>query len=339
MPKTTPERCRLALFHIQNGESTCSVAEQLGMSKSTVNHISKSTSADVPKSKGGQPRKLQPCHVHFLDHYFELNSTSTVRKACHALQETFQIKACPTTVRKALHYCHYKAQRLVKKPKLLKRHYKAHHKFANEHKDMTVEDWKKVVWLDETKINFFGPDGKQFCWIKNAGFNSKLVRLTVKFGSSFIMIWGCMTWEGVGGMCLVLGTMNSDQYIDILNGKLVKTISDLQLQHAYTNIMFQQDNDPKHTLKKTITGLESNSIKVMQWPVQLPDLNLIEHLWHHLKMQLSQYSMIAKSRDELLKRCEAEWTVITPETCRMLIESMPDCIKAVLKAKGGNTKY
>ncbi|SYW85652.1 putative transposase [Ustilago hordei] len=223
--------------------------------------------------------------------------------------------------------------------KLLKRHYKASFKFANEHKDMTVEDWKNVVWSDEMKINFFGPDGKQFCWIKNASFNSKLVRLMVKFGSGSIMIWGCMTWEGVGGMCLVLGSMNSDQYIDILNDKLLKTISDLQLQHAYTNIMFQQDNDPKHMSKKTITWLESNSIKVMQWPVQLLDLNLIEHLWHHLKMRLSQYSMIAKSRGELLKRCEAEWTAITPETCRMLIVSMPDHIKVVLKAKGGNTKY
>ena len=104
----------------------------------------------------------------------------------------------------------------MKKLKLLKRHYKAHLKFVNEHKEMTVEDWKKVVWSNETKINFFGPDGKQFCWIKNTSFNSKLVRLTVKFGSSSIMIWGCMTWEGVGGMCLVLGTMNTDQYIDYL---------------------------------------------------------------------------------------------------------------------------
>ncbi|SYW84203.1 putative transposase [Ustilago hordei] len=312
MPKTTPERCQLALFHIQNGESICSVAEQLGMSKSTVNCISKSTSADVPKSKGSQLRKLQPHHVCFLDHYFELNSMSTVRKACHALQEMFQIKACPTTVRKALHYCHYKAQRLVKKLKLLKRHCKACFKFANEHKDMTVEDWKNVVWSNETKINFFGPDGKQFCWIKNSGFNSKLVRPMVKFGSGSIMIWGCMMWEGVG---------------------------DLQLQHAYTDITFQQDNDLKHMSKKTITWLESNSIKVMQWLAQSLDLNPIEHLWHHLKMQLSQYSTIAKSRDELLKRCEAEWKVITPETCRMLIESMPDHIKVVLKAKGGITKY
>ncbi|SYW81890.1 putative transposase [Ustilago hordei] len=214
-----------------------------------------------------------------------------------------------------------------------------HHKFANEHKDMIVEDWKKVGWLDETKINFFGPDGKQFCWVKNTGFNSKLVRPKVKFGSSSIMIGGCMAWEGVGGMHLVLGIMDSDQYIKILNDKLVKTILDLHLQHGYTDIVFQQDNDAKHTSKKTTKWLTSNNIKVVEWPAQSPDLNLIKHLWHHLKMQLSQYSTIAKSRDELLKRCEAEWTAITPETCRNLIESMPHCIKTVLKAKGGNTKY
>ncbi|SAM83021.1 related to transposase [Ustilago bromivora] len=217
-------------------------SKQLGLSKSTVHCISKSASTDVPKSKGGHPKKLQPCHVRFLDHYFELNSTSTIRKACQALEEMIQVKACPTTVRKVLQYCHYKARRLVKTPKLLKRHYIVCHKFANEHKDMTVEDWKKVVWSDETKINFFGPDGKQFCWVKNAGFNSKLVRPTVKFGSSCIMIWGCRTWEGAG------------------------------------DIVFQQDNDCQHTSKKTTKWLKSKNIKVMEWSAQSPDLNPIEHL-------------------------------------------------------------
>ncbi|SYW83056.1 putative transposase [Ustilago hordei] len=288
MPKTTPERCQLALFHIQNGESTHSVAEQLAKAPLLMFQSQRGASWENSSL------------VMFASWITILSSIQPPWSGKHVMHCRRHFKS------------KYAQPQLVKKPQRLKRHYKAHFKFANEHKDMTVEDWKKVVWSDEMKINFFGLDGKQFCWIKNASFNSKLVRLTVKFGSSSIMIWGCMTWEGVGGMHLVLGSMNSDQYIDILNDKLLKTISDLQLQHAYTDIMFQQDNDLKHMSKKTITWLESNSIK---------------------------YSMIAKSRDELLKRCEAEWTVITPETCRTLIESMPDHIKVVLKAKGGNTKY
>ena len=34
-----------------------------------------------------------------------------------------------------------------------------------------------------------------------------------------------------------------------------------------------------------------------------------------------------------------EWNEIPSETCQTLIESMPRRIQAVLKAKGGHTKY
>ena len=34
--------------------------------------------------------------------------------------------------------------------------------FAEEHKDWTVEDWKRVIWSDETKINCLGSDGKKW---------------------------------------------------------------------------------------------------------------------------------------------------------------------------------
>lgn len=115
----------------------------------------------------------------------------------------------------------------------------------------TVEDWKRVIWSDETKINFVGSDGKQLYWLKTAGFNPKQVKGTVKYGGSSIMIWGCTSWEGIGGMWLVIGRMNSHQYIEILQDKLTPTMSDMQHKYTYSKIIFQQDNDPKHTAKQT----------------------------------------------------------------------------------------
>ena len=42
---------------------------------------------------------------------------------------------------------------------------------------------------------------------------------------------------------------------------------------------------------------------------------------------------------ELWERMEDEWNKITKEKCIELIESMPRRIAAVIKAKGGPTKY
>ena len=42
---------------------------------------------------------------------------------------------------------------------------------------------------------------------------------------------------------------------------------------------------------------------------------------------------------ELWERMEDEWNKINKEKCIKLIESMPRRIEAVIKAKGGPTKY
>ena len=56
-----------------------------------------------------------------------------------------------------------------------------------------------MVWSDKTKINCLGSDGCKWVWKKSGeGLSDRLVEGTVKFGGGSIMIWGCMTWEGVG---------------------------------------------------------------------------------------------------------------------------------------------
>jgi len=42
--------------------------------------------------------------------------------------------------------------------------------FAKSHKDWTVEDWKTVIFSDETKINRFGSDGQKWTWFRGRKF-------------------------------------------------------------------------------------------------------------------------------------------------------------------------
>ena len=77
----------------------------------------------------------------------------------------------------------------------------------------------------------------------------------------------------------------------------------------------------------------------MKWPEQSLDLNSIEHLWHHLKKKLNEYENPPQSLHQLWERVEKEWNAIDKPVCWGLIESMPRCTAAVLKAKGGYTKY
>ena len=49
--------------------------------------------------------------------------------------------------------------------------------------------------------------------------------------------------------------------------------------------------------------------------------------------------MAPRGVEELWERCQVEWEKIPKEVCQNLIESMPRRVQAIIKAKGGYTKY
>jgi hypothetical protein len=67
---------------------------------------------------------------------------------------------------------------------------------------------------------------------------------------------------------------------------------------------------------------------------QSPDLNPIEHVWYHLKRRLNTYPTRPTTKEELEARITTGWYKFTKNDCLKYIDSMPACIKAVIRSGG-----
>ncbi|KAG1136935.1 hypothetical protein G6F37_013629 [Rhizopus arrhizus] len=204
--------------------------------------------------------------------------------------------------------------------------------WAKKYQNWTTDDWRRVLFSDETKVNIWGSDGCKYYWSRPGDpLKPHHIDVTVKHGGGSLMMWGCMTYEGPGYACQIYdGTMNSDLYQHILDTTLRETMEYYDMD--WSTVYFQHDGDPKHRSKSTIQWLTANRVNYIDdWPAQSPDLNPIEHLWHHLKLKLSLYDKKAKGVYEFWERVEKEWNSFGKEVCRRYIDTMSARNKAVCR--------
>ena len=74
-----------------------------------------------------------------------------------------------------------------------------------------------------------------------------------------------------------------------------------------------------------------------EWPSRSPDLNLIEHLWRDLKIDVQRRS--PSNLTELEGICREEWEKLPKYRCAKLVASYPKILDALIAAKGDSTRY
>ncbi len=83
-----------------------------------------------------------------------------------------------------------------------------------------------------------------------------------------------MSSAGVGPLCFLKSTVNAAIYQEILEHVMLS--SDERL-YGDADLIFQQDLAPAHTDKCAKSWFNDHGVTVLDWPVNSPDLNPLEH--------------------------------------------------------------
>lgn len=336
------EQRRLKIVTLRDeGFSVKEIAKRTGADRRTVQRVCKrvkDTGNFKEKHRTGRPALLDARKRRIIARILqriETKNAEAVRKEAKTLHN---IDVSRDTISRALKSMGYIARVKFKKPKLSVNQKKARLIWARKYASWTSDDWRNVIWSDETKFTLVNSEGKEYVWVKRSDSpRDDEVIGTKKYGGGKIMLWGCMTWEGIGYCCKVDTTMDAELYSKILKEELMKTINYYNLDQS--EVIFQHDNDPKHTSHLAKDTLEELGLDVMSWPAQSPDLNPIEHLWDHLQRQIRKDSRIFGSIEELWGKIEQVLSEENKELCRKLIATLPERVNDIIKAKGGYTRW
>jgi transposase len=185
----------------QQGLSNAEIVLATGLSVRGIQKINvtvKQTNSFKDRPRSGRPAKLTDRNKRAIAKMVKKKETSSATAISRALKTSHSITVSPDTVKRALRSLGYACRIKKKKPKLTEKHKKARLAFAKKHESCTADDWMKVIWSDESKFNLLNSDGKEYFWTdRPEEITEDGITPTLKFGGGGVMIWSCLTWQGV----------------------------------------------------------------------------------------------------------------------------------------------
>lgn len=346
MPKGTEltefEKGRIIGMH-DLGVKPNHIATKIGCSPHTITHFLKRY-----KERGSfenAPRSGRPPKMTNIEKQLLINETIKNRKApLHKIIEGSGINISETTARRVLHANGIYGHIAAKKPLLNPEQVSTRLLWCQKYKEWTNNDWKYVVFSDESSIETGSCSRRNFVWReKGERFNPLNTKLTQRNGRKSIMVWGCFAGGEKGPLVFMKPNndnkaINGQRYVEILKEHLLPFRQFLITKFG-NRIIFQDDNAPIHTARYTKEWLNMQNIEHLTWPAQSPDLNPIENIWKILKDNIQQRNPPPHKYEELKIALLEEWEKLDSSIFENVTSSMPRRIAEVINNEGYACRY
>jgi transposase len=313
---------QIAILH-QEGYSSRQIAQRLSVVQSTVVRslkASQSTGKFGYKKPSGRPK----CTSDRMDNSIMKAAKKSPRKSSVGIHAGLPPDSKPSarTIRRRLFTAGLKSYTPAKKPALTAKNIRDRLGFCNKYRHWTANQWKSVMFSDESMISQFYAFTRHVRRPADTRFSERYIVPTVK-NAPKVMVWGAISAKGRSGLWFMPEgtTMNGAVYLDVLKEKLPQflTIHDCDT--------FQHDGAPCHQTKAVKDWLGRNNVQLLStWPGNSPDLNPIENCWVILKRKVAARN--PTSLADLKKIIVSVWVQeITPEYCEKLchVNAVADC--------------
>jgi hypothetical protein len=145
------------------------------------------------------------------------NHRTTAAKVTAELIIHLEDPVSTTTVGRKLHKSNIQGTVTTVKPLVTENNAKRPKRWSDNHKTWTADDWKKVIWSDESSFTLFPTSGRVYVWrTPKEAYNPECLVPTVKHGGGSATTRAAIFWCTAGSIITMNGRITASDYVDIL---------------------------------------------------------------------------------------------------------------------------
>jgi transposase len=316
----------------REGKTQAAIRRETGYSKKFVstwaNRADEADSVgDRPRS--GRPPKLTAPVKRKIKAYSRNKRHRSLRKCAKHLKRKHNISISYGSVRNAHKSSHLHYFRRKKQLKLTAQHKEDRLEWAQRNRRT---NWRELIWTDEHTVFEEEKRNPQNdgVWAERA---EDVPPYQKKKFPEKKNVWAGISYEGQTSVHWYTGKINSEKYQQILSQTLLPFIEEHYPAGGYN---LEQDFDTSHFSVSTRNWLSNHNVSYIpkdRWTAKLADLVPLENLWSIIDEQVDEMGLT--TLDARLEAWEEAWDNYPLDKIRKLIDSVPQRVRNIIAANGG----